>query len=97
MLPHFITRQRKTFCLVYETIVIHGFPKKIITDNGTEFRNKLVEEFCRENQIKIAHGALRTLTTQGLTARSNRSMGERYEGKYKKEHEQESETMVFVH
>jgi hypothetical protein len=60
----------RNYCYTY------GFPKKIITDNGTEFRNKLVEGFCRENEIKIAHGAPRTPTTQGLTERSNRSWKE---------------------
>lgn len=54
----------------------YGFPKKIITDNGEEFRHLLFEDFCRENQIKIVHGAPRTPTTQGLTERSSRSWKE---------------------
>lgn len=54
----------------------YGFPKKIVTDNGKEFKNKLIEEFCRVNDIKISHGAPRTPTTQGLTERSNRSWKE---------------------
>ena len=55
------------YCFTY------GFPKKILTDNGREFVNKKMEAFCKENEIKMAHGSPRTPTTQGLVERSNRS------------------------
>ena len=51
----------------------YGFPRKIITDNGKEFKNHKMNQFCQENNITLSHGAPRTPTTQGLTERSNRS------------------------
>ena len=53
-----------------------GFPKKCLSDNGKEFRNKKMEQFCEENGITLLHGTARTPTTQGLTERSNRSWKE---------------------
>ena len=58
------------YCFTY------GFPKKILIDNGREFVNKKMEAFCKENEIKMAHGSPRTPTTQGLVERSNRSWKE---------------------
>ena len=60
----------KTFCYTY------GFPQKILTDNGKEFKNQKMEKFCQENGIEQAHGSPRTPTTQGLVERSNRSWKE---------------------
>ena len=51
----------------------YGFPKRIITDNGGEFQNKKLKMFCKDNGIELSHGAPQTLTTQGLTERSNLS------------------------
>ena len=53
-----------------------GFPPKNLSDNGKEFRNKKMKQFCEENGITLSHGAARTPTTQGLTERSNRSWKE---------------------
>ncbi|KAM7437341.1 hypothetical protein ABFA07_012979 [Porites harrisoni] len=55
------------YCLTY------GYPKEILTDNGKEFDNHHMKQFCRENCIHIAHGSPRTPTTQGLVERANRT------------------------
>ena len=55
------------YCLTY------GYPKEILTDNGKEFDNHDMKQFCRENCIHIAHGSPRTPTTQGLVERANRT------------------------
>ena len=55
------------YCLNY------GYPKEILTDNGKEFDNHDMKQFCRENCIHIAHGSPRTPTTQGLIERANRT------------------------
>lgn len=60
----------KNYCLSY------GYPKKILTDNGGEVCNAKLKLFCEQNQIKLSHGAPRTLTTQGLVERSNRTWKE---------------------
>ena len=59
-----------TYCYTY------GYPKKILCDNGGEFRNHKMENFCTENGIKVVHGSPRTPTTQGLVERSNRTWKE---------------------
>ena len=58
------------YCLTY------GYPKKILTDNGKEFDNHDMQQFCQGNGIKIAHGSPRTPTTQGLVERANRTWKE---------------------
>lgn len=58
------------YCLTY------GYPKKILTDNGKEFDNYDMKQFCKENGIQIAHGSPRTPTTQGLVERANRTWKE---------------------
>ena len=58
------------YCLTY------GYSKKILTDNGKEFDNHGMKQFCIENGIQIAHGSARTPTTQGLVERANRTWKE---------------------
>ena len=58
------------YCLTY------GYPKKILTDNGQEFDNHDMQQFCQENGIQIAHGSPCTPTTQGLVERANRTWKE---------------------
>ena len=58
------------YCLSY------GFQKKISTDNGKEFDNRDMQQFCQENGIQIAHGSPCTPTTQGLVERANRTWKE---------------------
>ena len=60
----------KTYCLTF------GYPRKLITDNGKEFKNKEMSQFCDNNGIKLSHGSSRTPTTQGLVERSNRTWKE---------------------
>ena len=62
-----VLRAFNNYCYTY------GFPKKILTDNGKEFKNKKMEAFCQENGVQIAHGSPQTPTTQGLVERPNRS------------------------
>lgn len=65
-----VLRVFKMYCHTY------GFPRMILTDNGKEFKNQKMENFCKENEIKQGHGSPRTPTTQGLVERSNRSWKE---------------------
>lgn len=58
------------YCLTY------GYPKEILRDNGKEFDNHDMKQFCRENCIHIANGSPRTPTTQGLVERANRTWKE---------------------
>ena len=53
-----------------------GFPQTLHTDNGKEFKNKLIQEFCQKHGIKQVHGAPRKPQTQGLVERNNRTVKE---------------------
>ena len=53
-----------------------GFPKKLHTDNGKEFKNENMKDFCQRHQIELVHGAPRTPQTQGLVERNNRTAKE---------------------
>ena len=55
---------------------VFGFPQTLHTDNGKEFKNKLMQEFCQKHGIKQVHGAPRTPQTQGLIERNNRTAKE---------------------
>lgn len=53
-----------------------GFPKRLHTDNGREFKNKNMIDFCNKHKIDLVHGAPRTPQTQGLVERNNRTVKE---------------------
>ena len=53
-----------------------GFPKKLHTDNGKEFKNENMKDFCQRHQIELVHGAPRTPQTHGLVERNNRTAKE---------------------
>ena len=55
---------------------LFGFPHTLHTDNGKEFKNNLMKEFCAKHKIKQVHGAPRTPQTQGLVERNNRTVKE---------------------
>ena len=44
-----------------------GKPQKILTDNGTEFKNKKFNNYCHKNEINLIHGRPRHPQTQGLS------------------------------
>ena len=50
-----------------------GFPQKIHTDNGREFKNSLMSQCCK-NGIAQLHGAPRKPSTQGLVERNNQTV-----------------------
>ena len=53
-----------------------GVPKRLHTDNGREFKNKNMIDFCNKHKIDLVHGAPRTPQTQGLVERNNRTVKE---------------------
>ncbi|XP_067017970.1 KRAB-A domain-containing protein 2-like [Acropora muricata] len=52
-----VLKNLREYCYTY------GFPKKTITDNGREFQNNKIKNFCNDNAIELSHGAPRTPTT----------------------------------
>src|SRR3989440_9163598 len=62
---------------IYKRIIcVHGCPKIILSDRGTHFRNKLVEELCEKFEIKQKLSAPYHLQTNGLVERFNRTLCE---------------------
>ena len=62
---------------IYEVIIcIHGCPKIILSDRGTHFRNKLIEELCEKFEIKHKLSAPYHPQTNGLVERFNRTLCE---------------------
>ncbi|XP_068697451.1 KRAB-A domain-containing protein 2-like [Montipora foliosa] len=55
---------------------VFGFPQTLHTDNGKEFKNEVMQEFCQKHGIKQVHGAPRMPRTQGLVERNNRTVKE---------------------
>lgn len=51
-----------------------GTPKKILTDNGREFKNDQWEKFCEMANIQFKHGSPYTPTTQGCVERFNQTL-----------------------
>ncbi|GJS16677.1 putative ribonuclease H-like domain-containing protein [Tanacetum coccineum] len=47
--------------------------KIIRSDNGTEFKNKVMDEFCREKGIKREYSVARTPQQNGVAERNNRT------------------------
>ena len=58
--------------LIKNFMINNGFPKYLITDNGTEFKNKLIKEFCENNHVKIIHGLPYRPHSQGVVERIHR-------------------------
>ncbi|GJW56638.1 putative ribonuclease H-like domain-containing protein [Tanacetum coccineum] len=50
--------------------------KKIRSDNGTEFKNKVMDDFCKEKGIKREYNVVRTPQQNGVTERRNRTLTE---------------------
>ena len=49
-----------------------GFPKYLITDNGKEFKNKILKEFCISNNVIFIHGLPYCPHSQGVVERVHR-------------------------
>src|SRR6266480_106051 len=62
---------------IYKVIICrHGCPKIILSDRGTHFKNKLVEELCEKFEIKHKLSAPYYPQTNGLVERFNRTLCE---------------------
>ncbi|GKG10264.1 putative ribonuclease H-like domain-containing protein, partial [Tanacetum coccineum] len=48
--------------------------KIIRSDNGTEFKNKVMDDFCREKGIRREYSVARTPQQNGIAERKNRTL-----------------------
>ena len=79
-----------------ELFWLFGFPKTLHTDNGKEFKNNLMQEFCQEHDIQKVHGAPRKPQTQGLVERNNRTVKENLTN-ILKENQAELTTYIYLY
>jgi transposase InsO family protein len=73
----FATRDKageNTVMIIKELVKIWGAPRKLLSDNGLEFKNSGVSEVCNQYGIEQAHGSPYTPTTQGCIERLNQSL-----------------------
>jgi IS30 family transposase len=61
---------------ILETVVIgkYGVPKMILSDNGKEFKNIVMEEMCKRYGIEWKFGSPYSPTTTGLVERFNQTL-----------------------
>ena len=52
----------------------NGKPKKLHSDNGKEFRNKLFEDYFKKNKISFVHGRLYHPQSQGVAESYNKEI-----------------------
>ncbi|GBC12673.2 putative integrase core domain protein [Rhizophagus irregularis DAOM 181602=DAOM 197198] len=62
---------------IYEEIICrHGVPQEILSDRGTLFMNKLIDELCENYQTKHRLTLSYRPLTNGMVERFNRTIGE---------------------
>jgi transposase InsO family protein len=62
---------------IYEDIVCrHGVPQEILSDRGTSFTSKVIEELCQNYQTKHQLTSAYRPQTNGMIERFNRTLGE---------------------
>ncbi len=60
-------------CLKY-TFQNFGVPAELQSDNGKEFRNTLIRDYCNELNIRMIHGRPRNPQAQGQVERVNQTV-----------------------
>ncbi|XP_065049834.1 uncharacterized protein LOC135679779 [Musa acuminata AAA Group] len=60
---------------IWKNIVTRfGLPRTIVTDNGTQFSGKRIQEFCASYGIRLKHSSVAHPQTNGLAEVTNRSI-----------------------
>ena len=59
-----------------DVFATHGFPKAIISDNGREFKNAVVDAFCKDHNIQQLFSAPHLPRQNGLAERAVRTIKE---------------------
>ena len=63
--PDILIKFFKDFCMH------NNIPKELASDNGAEFKNKIFNNFCEENNIKFVHGVPYSPHSMGVIERFN--------------------------
>ena len=66
---------QEIFPIIKNFFKINGFPKYLITDNGKEFKNKILSYFCEQNKVRFFRGLISTIFTRcGRASLSNNTI-----------------------
>ncbi|GJU34052.1 reverse transcriptase domain-containing protein [Tanacetum coccineum] len=57
-------------------ICLFGLPRKIVSDNGKQFNNNPLKDWCEKLNITERFASVKHLQSNGLVERANRSLGE---------------------
>ena len=60
--------------LLKVVINMWGTPKKLLSDNGLEFKNHLMEKYCESEGVELRHGSPYNPETQGSVERLNQTL-----------------------
>lgn len=71
-------RTAKSTVRYYERIFHKGLPKKLHTDNGTEFKNNYGLTYLKEREVNWKHGPSHTPQAQGLVERLVKTLKEEW-------------------
>ena len=63
----------------------NGYPEEVGSDNGREFKNKIIEDFLEEKHIKIIHGMPYNPHSQGVVERFHQTIKDMLYCKYSEE------------
>ena len=56
---------------IFEFCMNNKIPKEFLSDNGAEFKNKFINDFCNMYNIKFLHGSPYSPHSQGIIERFN--------------------------
>lgn len=65
---------------IEEMLRFLGIPDAVLSDNGSEFRNKLVEDLLHNHEIDVRHSRVRHSQTNGGSERANRTLSDKVRG-----------------
>ena len=60
--------------LYYRVCCVFGFPRRILSDNGSAFASNIMKEMCKQFNIHQSFSTSYHSQSQGITERSNRSL-----------------------
>ena len=74
VLPISNKESKTIFKYLKASLEANGFPEEIGSDNGREFKNSLIENFLKENNVEFIHGAPYNPHSQGVVERFHQTI-----------------------
>ena len=74
VLPISNKESKTIFKYLKSSLEANWFPEEIGSDNGSEFKNSLIENFLKENNVEFIHGAPYNPHSQGVVERFHQTI-----------------------